>query len=125
MSERRRWLIWSLCVLVWTAALVTPYPVHAGRAVLPAGSHFPIAKLLHIGAYAFLTVLSAWLGVRDGRRWWLLVFLSLHGMGTEFVQQWVPERSGSVSDVLIDHVGIALGFALSWPWWLRPAGPEA
>ena len=123
MSEKQRvvrWLIWGTCVLVWTFCLVTTYPVHAGRAVLAQAADFPVSKVLHVVSYAFLTVLSAWLQVRGLWRWLLLVFLVLHGAATEFIQQWVPERTGSVRDVLLDCVGIGIGFALTWRWWVRP-----
>ena len=42
----------------------------------------------------------------------LLIFLLEHGVATEFVQRFVPERSGEVSDILIDHGGVALGVAV-------------
>ena len=50
----------------------------------------------------------------------LLAFLSLHAFGTEFLQQFVPERGPSLVDVGIDHVGLAIGLAASWRWWRRP-----
>jgi VanZ family protein len=118
-SRGIRWALWTLCVTVWTVLLLTPHPVRAAHEVLPAEATWPVSKCLHVAAYAFLTVLSAWLGVRGDRRWLLLGFLSLHGMATEYFQTFVPERHGSWSDVGIDHIGIALGLALSWKWWRR------
>ena len=118
-----RWLLWGACVAVWTFALVTTYPVEIGDALLPQQVHFPAAKTLHVVSYAFLTVLAGWLRVRGSWRWLLLAFLALHGAATEFIQwMWLwPKRTGSIQDVLIDLGGIALGFALSWRWWFRPA----
>ncbi len=52
-------------------------------------------------------------------RWLLLILLLEHGVVTEFVQLFVPDRHGAVPDILIDHGGIALGLALTWPWWRR------
>ena len=46
-------------------------------------------------------------------RWLQLALLSGHGMATEFLQTFVPGRSGSLTDVAIDHLGIALGLALA------------
>src|SRR5579871_3855389 len=80
---------WCLCVFLWTVALLTLFPVHMGQAVVPSTLHFPGAKLLHISAYAFLTVYLKWLPLGRGR-WLLLAFLSLHAAGTEFCQQFVP-----------------------------------
>jgi VanZ family protein len=115
-----RWLTWGVFVAAWTLLLLTTEPVHVADAVLPQAFQFPTAKALHVSAYAFLAVLSAWLPVRRPYRWLLLGFLSLHAMGTEFLQQFVPERGPSVWDVLIDHFGMALGVAASWRWWRRP-----
>jgi VanZ family protein len=36
----------------------------------------------------------------------------VHAFVTEFLQQWVKERTGSLSDVAIDLLGVALGFGL-------------
>jgi VanZ family protein len=116
-SPAIRWALWALCVTAWTAVLLTTTPVHVMEEVLPPQATFPVAKAGHVAAYAFLTALSAWLGVRGGRRWLLLGFLSLHGMATEYLQTFVPERTGCWSDVGIDHLGIVLGLALSWKWW--------
>ena len=101
-SPALRWTLWTLCVVVWTLTLVTTQPAHVLREVLPAPATQPVAKSGHLVAYAFLTILSAWLHVRRDRRWLLLVFLSLHGMATEFVQTFVPDRTGSWRDVGID-----------------------
>jgi len=111
-----RGLGWWLCVALWTAALLTVSPARIGQAVTPPALHFPAAKCLHLSAYAFLTVYLQWLPL--GRwRWFLLAFLSLHGIGTEFLQQYVPSRHSQFIDVLIDHLGLALGMALSWKCW--------
>ena len=121
------WPLWGVCLAVWTAALLTTYPVQVSKEVLPPQWGFPAAKTLHVSAYAFLTALAAWLPAR--RCWPLLVLLSLHGCATEFFQQWVPGRHGSFMDVGWDHLGIALGLALTWKWWRRGVarlggGPE-
>jgi VanZ family protein len=36
----------------------------------------------------------------------------VHAFVTEFLQQWVKERTGSLSDVAIDLLGIALGLGV-------------
>ncbi|MGH7226334.1 MAG: VanZ family protein [Gemmataceae bacterium] len=117
-----RGLVWWLCVGLWTVALLTPYPVRMGEAVTPESLYFPAAKCLHVSVYACLTVFLSWLPLRRWR-WLLLAFLSLHAAGTEYGQLFVPDRHGMVTDVLIDHAGLLLGFALTWKRWLpRPKG---
>ena len=114
-----RWLLWTVFLIVWTTALLTTEPVHIARAVLAPPAILPTAKLLHVSAYAFLAVLSGWLFVPARWRWVLLLFMCLHAFGTEFFQQFVPERGPSLRDVGIDHIGIAIGLALSSRWWLQ------
>jgi VanZ family protein len=121
-SQRCRKLIvrgfgWCLCVALWTAALLTTYPVEIGKHVTPSQMYFPASKLLHVGAYGFLTVFLSWLPLRRWR-WLLLAFLSLHTAGTEFGQTFVPGRTGRPADVGIDHFGLLLGVALTWKRWV-------
>ena len=84
---------------------------------------FLLSKLFHVSDYALMAVLTAWLPAPRRLRGLLLLFLSAHAMGTEFVQQLVAttwKRTGTWHDIGLDHVGIALGLALTWKWWRRP-----
>jgi VanZ family protein len=110
-----RWLLWVVCLVIWTILLLTSAPAHFAREHVNPYTNLPISKFLHIGAYAFLAALAGTLNLRH--RWILLVVLALHGVMTEVLQTFVPDRSGSLRDVLIDHVGIALGVLISWAWW--------
>jgi hypothetical protein len=114
-------LAWWLCVALWTIGLLSTTPAHVNRQLFPTSVGFSVSKTVHVAVYAFLCTLIPFLGVR---RWPLLVFLSLHACATEYVQQWVPERTGSLRDVGLDHLGLLLGLTLSWRWWLR-AGPAS
>lgn len=98
---------------VWTWKLLEPNPVP--EPVLKFLSFWDFlpylaAKTLHAGGYAFLTVL-AWVAAPRGRwRWGAVAFLVLHGAGSELLQHVLPfNRTGKVTDVLIDWVGIAVG----------------
>jgi VanZ family protein len=113
-----RWLAWSLFLLAWTLALLTPQPVQVADAVLPDDAVFPTSKALHVTAYALLAILTAALPLRHRTRWWLLGLLVLHAAGTEFGQQFVPPRTGSLRDVGLDQVGLVLGVVCTWKWWL-------
>jgi VanZ family protein len=126
LSPRGRWYLWSLCMIGWTVSLLTPYPVRVGHEVLSEQAAFPIAKGLHMSVYAGLTALSAWLFVPRSRRWLLLALLSLHGFATEYLQTFVPARTGCWQDVGLDHIGITVGFLVSVRWWLaRDEGSTA
>jgi VanZ family protein len=119
---RFRWLIWLAVVIGWTIALLTTPPVDVAHAVLAEEMIFPVSKLLHVIVYALLAVLSGWLQVPFRFRWLLLLFMSLHAVGTEFFQQFIPKRGPSVWDVGSDHIGIILGLAVSWKWWWNSRG---
>jgi VanZ family protein len=127
-----RWLIWLAFVALWTQALLTPNPGQHLLATLrflhlleenPVEMQrfrehaFYFAKACHIGAYLVLAVLSGWLKVPGRYRWLLLVFMSLHAMGTEYGQNFVEGRHASWRDVGLDHAGFLAGIALSWKWW--------
>jgi VanZ family protein len=132
-----RWLVWLLFVGVWTWALLLPNPERWARAlILPETIVVPedhpvrqellemvlslvFSKTLHVAGYAVLAILSGWQRLTGPFRWALLAFLSLHALGTEFFQAYVPGRHPSWRDVGLDHVGIVLGLALTWKWWLR------
>jgi VanZ family protein len=98
---------------LWTWKLLEPNPVpEAVSEHLTGDSRFFAAKALHAGAYAFLTVLAVTLPVRGYWRWFFVGLLLLHGIGTEIGQTFVPGRTGSVRDVLIDWVGVGAGLLL-------------
>ena len=118
--KRWLWVGWWVAVAVWTVALTTTFPVHVKEALLPHDpGGVPVSKVLHVVAYAFLAGSVACLRPPGVWRWLLLILLLEHGVVTEYVQLFVPDRTGAVPDILIDHGGIALGLLLTWPWWRR------
>jgi len=117
-----RWLAWAAFAALWTTFLLTTFPIRVRDAVVPAPLAVPSSKLLHVSAYAAFALLTAWLDVARPWRWALLGLVCLHAGGTEFFQQFV-DRTGSLRDVGLDHLGIALGVALSWRRWLGVTPP--
>lgn len=116
-----RWTVWLVCVAAWTVALLVPIPEKPPGLPTNLLLKLILAKTLHVSAYAFLAVLSGWLQAPGRFRWLLLGFLTLHAAATEILQ-WLMAvgRTGSVQDVALDLVGLALGVALSWRWWREP-----
>src|SRR5205823_3806179 len=108
-GPRLRGFIWSLYIVAWTTALLTPHPAVIADALLGEENAFYASKTLHVSAYAVMAILSGWLRVRSAWRQGLLTFLSLHALGTEFFQQFVPYRYPSWMDVGWDHIGILWG----------------
>jgi VanZ like family len=114
------WFLFLLFLGLWTWKLLEPNPVpEVVRSGIPADLDFWLAKSLHAGAYAFLTVLASFLPVRRSYFWAAVVVLALHGVGTEIGQTYVPNRHGCVRDVVIDWVGIGMGLLVLRLW--RPA----
>jgi VanZ family protein len=114
------WVVWLALLAAWTVALLTTHPVRLGKEVLPEAALFPLGKGLHVSVYAALTALLGWLPVGPRWHWLLLGGLLLHGAATEYLQTFVEGRNGSVHDVVLDWLGVALGLAVSWRWWRRP-----
>jgi VanZ family protein len=113
-----RRVVWLVFVLSWTTVLVTPQPVHVSKAALPKEMRFPTGKTLHVVGYATLCALTGWQRFVAPRwRPLLLLALSAHAGLTEFIQLYVPERSGSWDDVTLNHLGLYLGVVVAWRWW--------
>lgn len=112
-----RWTLWAVALAAWTVLLLTPEPVQVAEEVLPEEAVFPIAKTVHVTVYAILTLLTAWLPARGSVRVCLLVALAAHAPLTEWLQRFVPGRTGTVRDVLLDLLGVAVGVALTWRCW--------
>ncbi|HEX8177330.1 MAG TPA: VanZ family protein [Pyrinomonadaceae bacterium] len=85
--------------------------------------HFIVRKLAHLTEYAILGLLAArafMTSSREGlrRRWflyaWLLVIV--YALSDELHQRFVPARTGSIYDSLIDITGgfIALSLLAAW-----------
>ena len=113
MRKALHLIAFLVLLALWTWKLLEPHPVpDSVTRGLGAEWNLIIAKTLHAGVYAFLTVLGVTLSPRW--KWWLVGFLMLHGIGTEIGQTYVPNRSGKVTDVLIDWGGIGCGLVV---WW--------
>ena len=112
--------VFFLFLGLWTWKLLEPNPVpEPVLRGIPTDWKFWLAKALHTGGYAFLTVLAAWLPVRRPYFWVVVGFLALHAAGSEIGQSYVPHRHGSARDVVVDWLGIGLGlWVLRW-WSLR------
>ena len=124
-SSRRLAIAFAAFALLWTIALLVPIPKRDAEQVLGSTSRmFLFGKALHVGAYAFLTILAGFLALQRRHRWVLLAGLVVHGGLTEFTQQFVG-RGGAWSDWGLDCIGIGIGFLVGIRGWKRLFRPEA
>jgi hypothetical protein len=114
--------MWLAFMAVWTVMLEMPVPA-TGH--LPGGAYIVtyrpvLAKTLHVMMYTAMTLLAAWL--RLPARWRPLMMFALmaHATATELLQALLADychRTGTLNDVGLDHLGIALGLLLTWKKW--------
>ena len=115
MRPRLQLAAFLVFLALWTWKLLEPHPVpEAVTSGLAAWEKFALAKSLHVCAYAFLTVLGGTISPRW--TWRAVGLLMLHGVGTEIGQTFVPHRTGTVTDVLIDWAGIGAGVVVTRVW---------
>src|SRR2546430_6502054 len=83
---------------------------------------FGIRKLGHLTEYAILAMLL-WRALRSGTRWQMkmsILFLvagiacAIFAASDEFHQAFVPTRTSSSHDVMIDICGALVGLAICW-----------
>ena len=94
-----------------------------------AHAHFLVRKAAHFTEYALLALLAARAfrtSSRDAlaRRWWLASFalVAAVALADEYHQSFVPTRTGTVYDSLLDMAGGATALALAALWLARREG---
>jgi len=116
LTERRpRELRWA-AVLAW-AVLVALLSVLPGRS-LPGGGIPGIDKAAHFVFYAALALLAQRAARKPCLTCWAVVTVScaLFGATLELAQRFVPGRSMSISDALVNLAGAAAGSAAYFLW---------
>ena len=125
LTPRARWMIWLGGLVIWTYLLVVPIDW------LPPflrfhGTLSPLltwGKFGHACAYAALAALVPLVPVGFAGHVGLWAFLSAHAFATEYIQTYVPTRTGTWTDVAIDHSGWLIGLGLSRLWRRRGLTP--
>lgn len=126
MSPAVRWSIWIAAFLFFTYMLVVPVdwlPPWFRFKGTGTSRFFSLGKLGHITGFATLTAFIPLLSLGAPGRLLVLAFMSSYAFLTEFVQTFVPTRTGEFTDVGIDHIGIVIGLLVGWLWprkWKAP-----
>ncbi|MCU0704253.1 MAG: hypothetical protein MUF18_09790 [Fimbriiglobus sp.] len=113
-----RILFW-LTLATWTVLLVRPVPQDITAELQEWSDLLPwlISKTLHITAYTGFSVGA--LALFGRWRWWVFGGVAVHAilgeLGQHFGNLWYDTRRiGSVRDVFIDWLGMAIGFGIGW-----------
>ena len=83
--------------------------------------HRIIRKLAHWSEYFILSALFLWASRNEtGRKWELrhavhtLIIVLVYAIGDEFHQSFIPSRTASFGDVMINMIGGVCGISLTW-----------
>lgn len=92
-------------------------------------AHFFVRKAAHFAEYALLALLAARAfrtssSAALARRWWLASFILVASvaLADEYHQSFVPTRTGTVYDSLLDMAGGATALACAALWLARSEG---
>ena len=107
---------WVLAAKQWVVSWL-PF----GRALDQADFTHGTDKWVHGSLFAALGALAVRGWRHHARLVWLLVALVGLGLGTEWLQQYIPYRGADLADVAADVAGLALGAGVAW-WRARVAG---
>ena len=121
-----------MAVLYWLSSLPgTPLPDDPAVYALFYWVPPSVQNTLHIPAYAILWwawrwALDAWLRLPIARATGACAIASAYGVFDEWHQSFVPGRYASLTDVMLDVAGVALGIALAaWASWYAASSATA
>ena len=120
------WACWWLILVLWTIGLLRPEPIQLQHHLISPSLGWITAKGLHLGVYALFALFASLLPSSPSLKLFCFIILMVHAFATEFLQQWVKERTGSLSDVAIDLLGVTLGLGV-WKLtcWFGPTRKKA
>ena len=120
----KRWLSYWLPVLLWMGLIFVTSSQPELPFVLNKTVDFITKKAGHVTEYGVLAFLL-WRAISGERGWPALssfggafIFSLLYGVSDEFHQTFVPGRTGRLTDVGFDALGVLLALGLIW-WFSR------
>ncbi len=106
--------VWPAFALLWAVAMAALFYLYVSPHTPPSNDMIEsmglgVDKLCHIFAHASLLALPLAL-VPDRRLAWTMAGLAIAaGVGFEFAQLWVPERSFDLRDLTANFAGLVIG----------------
>jgi VanZ family protein len=101
---------WLILIGFWLPFVVTTYAAFA-----PEGVPMPFRVsdiVLHTGAFTYLTAALWFAHHATNNGWKPAAWMLGYGIVIELIQSLEPARTAEFKDLVIDVIGIALGFAL-------------
>ena len=146
-NRRRLWrygplIIWAALIFIGSSSVLsasnTSTLVRLVRWLVPTAGdeklalfHFLIRKAGHLTEYGILALLAARAFrtssrelLRTGWLWAAFILVVAYSLTDEFHQSFVPSRTGSIYDSLIDSAGGLIALTILW-WWRKRAENRA
>ena len=146
-DRRRLWrygplVVWAALIFIGSSSVLsasnTSTLVRLVRWLVPTAGdeklalfHFLIRKAGHLTEYGILALLAARAFrtssrelLRTGWLWAAFILVVAYSLTDEFHQSFVPSRTGSIYDSLIDSAGGLIALTILW-WWRKRAENRA
>jgi len=146
-NRRRLWrygplIVWAALIFIGSSNVLsasnTSTLVRLVRWLVPTAGdeklalfHFLIRKAGHLTEYGILALLAARAFrtssrelLRTGWLWAAFILVVAYSLTDEFHQSFVPSRTGSIYDSLIDSAGGLIALTILW-WWRKRAENRA
>lgn len=113
MSEK----IWRVIAIIWM--IVVLFLSVTSPPSLPTNDWLGFDKIAHFGCYLLMTwfILGGWQNTffsNNKKYIFVIVFVSLYGLGIEFIQGFLPNRYFEIPDIIANIMGSFVG-AVSYP----------
>lgn len=136
-SKHRFWrygplVLWAFLIFIGSSSVLsasnTSLVVKIAHWLFPRASnstldtiHFAVRKCGHLTEYAVLSLLAARAFLTSPREflrsrwfWWSLLFVVVYSLSDELHQSFVPSRTGSIYDSMIDSFGGLAALSIVW-----------
>jgi VanZ family protein len=101
-----------IALFLWLVAIIGVVLGSFIPALAPPATYH-IDLYIHFSAYGLLAGLPMFITHSLKWRSFSIVLMIAFGIGVEWVQSFVPGRSGSIDDVVVNLIGIALGTVIA------------
>jgi VanZ family protein len=112
----------SLKLVVWCLIIFSFSSIPSAKISDTNYIDFVIRKTAHISEFFILYILSYFAFNKNHK--WALLFSIAYAASDEYHQSFTPGRGPSPKDVLIDTIGIILGYIFIWKGYFAKINPR-